>query len=263
MLVKSASPSRPPGILRVMLCESDSTVRDQLRPLIQSDPVLMLAAESQTWRECEEGLDELVPELLIARADLIPAGWRSRATMDSFLPVVITLQGSHGSATGEPAYNLAPVSVDSDAVRASLGQAIRQVYDRMARELLYLVERYISGSNASSGYKVVIRVERDGQANDLTIGKIISIVAARKHTVIHSTDGDFMLRESIHALEARLDPDRFIRIHRSVIINRCYLVKTLSISPKSLFVVLQDGLEYPVGPHYRDRFGDAANSDAA
>ncbi len=262
MLVKSASPSRSPGILRVMLCEPDSTVRDQLRELIQSEPVLMLAAETQNWRECEERLDELVPELLIARADLIPADWKSRATIDNLLPVLITLQRSHGSAAGEPACNLAPVSVDS-AVRASLDQAVRQVYGRMARELLYLVERYISGSNASSGYKVVIRVERDGQAIDLTIGKIISIVAARKHAVIHSTDGDFMLREPIHALEARLDPDRFMRIHRSVIINRCYLVKTLSKSPKSLFVVLQDGLEFLVGAHYRDRFNDVVNSKAA
>jgi DNA-binding LytR/AlgR family response regulator len=261
MLVRCASPSRSPGILRVMLCEPDSTVREQLRPLIQSDPVLMLAAESQTWRECEEGLAELVPEILIGRADLIPAAWRSRARTDGLLPVVITLQGPHGSAIGEPAYNRAPGFVDSDAVRASLSQAVRKVYDRKARQLLYLLERYISGSNASSEYKYVIRVDRDGQAIDLPTGKITSIVAAQKHALIHSTDGDFIFRKPIQAIEARLDHDRFMRINRSVIINRCYLVKTRSHSRK-LFAVLQDGLEYPVGFHYRDRLSDVVNSKA-
>lgn len=262
MLVKPTSPSQSPGLLRVLLCEPDSVVRDHLRQLVQSEPVLMLAAETQNWRECEEGLDEFVPELLIARADLIPADWRSPATIDNLLPVVITLQGSYRNATGELGFNLASTSNES-AVRTSLSQAVRQVYDCMTRQLLYLVERYISGSNASSGYRCVIRVNRDEQAIDLTIDKIISMIAARKHTVIHSTDGDFMLREPIHNVEARLDPDKFIRVHRSVIINRRYLVKTLSTSPKSLFVVMQDGLEYPVGPHYRERVKGVADSDAA
>lgn len=72
-----------------------------------------------------------------------------------------------------------------------------------------------------------------------------------------------MLREPMHNVEARLDPDKFMRIHRSVIINRCYLVKTLYTSPKSLFVVMQGGIEYPVGPHYRRRFSDVYGSEAA
>ena len=251
------------GCIRAMLCEPDPSIRVQLRELIDDDPLLTLANESRNWAECEKSMDELVPELLIARSDLIPAAWTARMNQDSFLPVVIALRNGLGPVAVEQQPNVLPMPADPEAVRRCLNQAVRQIYDRKAKQLLYLVEKYVAGSNATSGYKSVLRVERDGQPVDLRTDTIVSIIAARKSVSIQSMDARFFLREPIHVLAAQLDPHTFVRIHRSVVINRRYLDRTKSLSSRSSAVVLLDGSTYPIGPSYRDALRDASTSDAA
>lgn len=45
------------------------------------------------------------------------------------------------------------------------------------------------------------------------------IGAAGNYAELHTLDGTHLLRESISSLAARLDPMRFVRIHRSVVVN--------------------------------------------
>lgn len=263
MSMQSSLASGPARGIRVLLCEPDAAIRAQLKLVIASDPTLTLAAESADWSGCEQGLDELIPELLIASFDLIPVDWRTRTQHDYLSPVVIALRRSPGAAAlGQPYYDL-PMPADSESVRSSLNRAVRQVCDRKARQLLCLVEHYIAGSAASAVYKSVIRVDTEQRTIELRTNQIQSIKAARKRTFIHASEGDFMLREPIHAVAARLDPAIFIRIHRSVIVNRDYVARTISPAPKLLFVVLRDGTRYPIGPNYRNTLDDLLRSNAA
>jgi two-component system LytT family response regulator len=238
----------------VILCEPDHLVRKQVRLFIESDPLLTLAAECADWAECEVELDELLPELLIARAELIPAEWV--AGNDNF-PVVILLRNGDNATSISPQHNALAVPVGSDAVKRSLNQAIRDIYDRKAKQLLYLVDRYVSGSASASNYRSAVRVERDGRPFDLHISKVLSIVAARKCVSVHSVNGNFMLREPIHLVAERLDPRSFIRIHRSIIINCQHLDRTAPPDARSSHVVLTDGSRYPVGASYREALENA------
>ena len=240
--------------LRVALCEPDPAVQAQLRAAIDGDPLLVLAAESNSWAECESCLDDVVPELLIVRSELLPFDWNLRSAADNFKPVVIARRTTLSFPSQE---NVLPVPADPRAIKAALDRAVRDVYERKAKQLLFLVDRYVQGSGAASPYKTVLKVEREGAFHDLRTENIVSVLAARKYVWIRSTAGKFMLREPIHEMGERLDPSLFVRIHRSVIINLRHVDRTSAISARPSHVVLTDGSRYPVGPSYRDALEQA------
>jgi two-component system LytT family response regulator len=235
--------------IRVALCEPDLAIRAQMRAAIDNDPLLILAAESQNWDDCEVCLDSVVPELLIARSELIPADWIRRSG-DSFQPVVIALRTTLSFPSAE--HNDLRVPADPQTIRATLDRAVLDIYDRKAKELLFLVDRYVAGSQAIAAFKSFLQAECDGHPIDVRTDSITSVVAARKHVLINSMTGQFLLREPIHRVADDLDPAVFIRIHRSIIVNLHHIDPTRTSAANPYQVILSDGSRYRVGPNYRE-----------
>lgn len=62
-------------------------------------------------------------------------------------------------------------------------------------------------------------VPADGRAVFVNTGDIVRLEADRNNVLIHSRHGTFALRSTLDALERRLDPQQFVRIHRSHVVN--------------------------------------------
>ena len=67
---------------------------------------------------------------------------------------------------------------------------------------------------------------------------------------LHIADGDYLYQESLASLERRLDPARFLRIHRSTIVQRSAIERIKQMPFASLVAVLTDGSEVRVGRTY-------------
>lgn len=254
MTAQAYSPltSRNVGCIRVVLCDPDDSVRAQLKAMMDYDPLLTVVAESRDWRTCDMDVDNLVPELLIVRANLLPVGWVDRSAQDTFAPLLLTLRASGEGTTAPIAFPDLRLPIGPDAVRRSLDHAVAEIYDRKAKQLLYLVGQYVAASNPAPAYKSVITVDYDGHPGEVRTDTIIAVSAARKCVVLHTRDGHTMLREPIHSMAAKLDPAVFVRIHRSVIIN-CNRLEPRSFDAERLVqVVMEDGSRYPVGRNFRD-----------
>ena len=84
-----------------------------------------------------------------------------------------------------------------------------------------------SADGAASGpYLERIAVEMKGQVKPIPVAQIDYISAAGPYAELHVGDRRYVIREAMQTLEDRLDPNRFMRVHRSVIV-RLDLVETL------------------------------------
>jgi diguanylate cyclase len=63
-----------------------------------------------------------------------------------------------------------------------------------------------------------VRVEREGRALDIPVNDIFGVRANAHYTYVHDGAQEYFCSLAISALEARLDPARFVRVHRSHII---------------------------------------------
>ena len=74
-------------------------------------------------------------------------------------------------------------------------------------------------TRGGSPYLERIAVEMRGKVRVVPVSQIEYITASGPYVELHTSERAFLIREAIHNLEERLDPERFLRIHRSVIVR--------------------------------------------
>ena len=93
-----------------------------------------------------------------------------------------------------------------------------------------------------------------GRIYFVRIEEIDWIEAAGNYVHLHVGKEDHLLRESLTALEKKLDPSRFVRIHRSAIVNLDRVKEIVPQQSGDSVVVLLDGTRLRFSRWYRERF---------
>jgi len=98
-------------------------------------------------------------------------------------------------------------------------------------------------------------VRSPGRIRLLRAQEVDWIDADGNYVRIHTGGESHRLKAALASLEARLDPERFRRIHRSTIVN-LERVREILVSPHGDYtLVLEGGSRLSVGRSYRDRLG--------
>jgi len=79
------------------------------------------------------------------------------------------------------------------------------------------------------------------------------ISSAGDYTELHTRSAIHLLRETMNSLEQRLDPSRFVRVHRSRIVNLAGILELRSIENREYIVKLRDGSQHRSSRTYADR----------
>ena len=83
--------------------------------------------------------------------------------------------------------------------------------------------------------------------------RVIRFAAERDYVRLHTAEGTYLHHESLVALERRLDPNAYVRIHRSAIVRRDAIARLKPAAFSALVAVLADGTELRVGRTYLAR----------
>jgi len=86
------------------------------------------------------------------------------------------------------------------------------------------------------------------------------IEAAGNYVRLHHGAESHLLRETMTALEGRLDPSRFVRIHRSTIVNLDRVKELRHILHGDYAVILRDGTRLTLSRGFREPFSRVLES---
>ena len=113
--------------------------------------------------------------------------------------------------------NFAVEAFDLDAVDYVLKPVTAERLERaVARAAVRRGERAAGGGDWLSEFWVPYRSE----LLRIAAADVDRIDAERDYVRLHVGDRSYLLLQTVSGLEARLDPDRFIRLHRSTILRR-------------------------------------------
>ena len=138
-------------------------------------------------------------------------------------------------------------------------QRARQVIDtdckvQMAERIVHLLEerpgRYVSRFPVRVGSRIQVVVTDD----------IEWIAAAGDYAELHSGGRCHLLRETMNALDQKLDPLQFLRIHRSRIVRVGCIRELRAIDNREYLLTLSDGSEHRSSRTYADRLEDWLSS---
>ena len=102
------------------------------------------------------------------------------------------------------------------------------------------------GASPEKNYLTRVMVKGSGRVVLLKVDEIDFIEADGNYAKLHVGRKAHLLREKMHDLEGRLDPAKFVRIHRSIIVNLERVVRVEPYSKDSHIAILQDNTRLPV-----------------
>jgi two-component system LytT family response regulator len=102
-----------------------------------------------------------------------------------------------------------------------------------------------------------IAVRNNGRIIFQKLCDIDWIEASDNYVCLHCGKDTHILRETMTELEARLDPSRFIRVHRSAIVNLDRIKELQPWFRGEYRVVLQDGTELTLTKNHREKLESA------
>lgn len=137
---------------------------------------------------------------------------------------------------------------------AAMERARRAVMSRTMEDRVNELQEAIATLKKSAGEKLRRRadmwVRSKGDYIRIAPEDILRIQAERDYVRIHASGREYLYNESMTALERRLEPADFIRVHRSSIIRRSAIVRIRQAPFSALVAVLSDGSEVRVGRTY-------------
>ena len=232
-------------MIRVVIADDEPLARERIRTLLAPHTDLELVAECQDGEDAIRVLAAERPDLLFLDVQMpeldgfgvisaIPASQRPWV-------VFITAYDEHAVRAFEVNaidYLLKPVEPKR------FEAAIARVRERLAQPASVrdaALEAVLTELRKARGHATRLVVRDGSKVSFVRPEEIDWIDAAGNYARLHVAGTTHLLREPLKALEARLDPERFLRVHRSAIVN---LERIASVEPYfhgEYVLTLQDG----------------------
>jgi two-component system, LytTR family, response regulator len=106
---------------------------------------------------------------------------------------------------------------------------------------------------SSKKYLERLVVKSVGRVFFLRTDEVDWIEAAGNYVKLHVGREGHLIRETMNGLEAKLNPDKFLRIHRSTLVNIDRIKELNPLFSGDYTVMLKNGTELTLSRNYRDR----------
>ena len=136
----------------------------------------------------------------------------------------------------------------------AVSRAKEQIDGQKRGELDERLASLISSITPEKKYLERLVVKSVGRVFFLKTQEIDWIEASGNYLKLHVGRDAHMIRETMNAVEAKLDPSQFMRIHRSNIVNVDRIKELHPMFSGDYSVILRDGTELALSRNYRERF---------
>ena len=255
-------PDRSPRI-RVLIVDDEPPARRRIRYLLKSDPRIEIVGEARNGPDAAEAVLERKPDLVFLDIQM--------PEMDGFevirtvgperMPAVIfvTAHDQYAIRAFEvhaQDYMLKPY--DADRFREALDHAVRRI--RAARtpgqggRTIETMEILLREFGKAAAYPERFLVRSGEKLVLVKAADIRRIEAADKYVVLHGESVRHIVRDGLASMEAKLDPRKFLRVHRSHLVNVDAIQEVQPLFHGEAVLILKNGDRVPLSRTYREKF---------
>lgn len=249
-------------MIRALIVDDEPLARSRVRMLLGPHADVEIIAECSSGREASQVMESETPDLLFLDIEM-PAedGFAIASALDAERTPAIVFVTAHE----EFALQAFEANAVDYLVKPFSQERFDRALDRVSRFLGDRASSSESAAPASLGAarpdalrpqprrreRFAVRVR--GQVFFVKTSSLEWIGAEGNYARLHTPDTSYLIRESLQQLESELDPELFVRVHRSAIVNIERIAK-LVVGPEGAFsIVLQSDDTVSLGPTYRER----------
>jgi two-component system LytT family response regulator len=229
--------------LRVAIVDDEELARGLLREMIAAHPEMEIVAECANGFEAVKAIAETRPDLLFLDIQM--------PKLDGF--EVLELIDPGPAVVFVTAYDQYAIrAFDAQAADYLLKPFGAERFERaLERAKSRLGERRAAPWDMAAARAPQQRPERvvvkDGtRVHVIPLEKLDYVEAQDDYVALHSGGKTYLKQQAMAAMEAALDPARFVRIHRSAIVNLERVARIEPYGKESRVAILADGARLPV-----------------
>lgn len=253
--------------LRILIVDDEPLARQRLTDLIEAEPEVEIAGVATNGDGAVAEIRDLDPDLVFLDVQMpVKTGLEVvREIGPELMPATIFVTAYDQYALD--AFEIAAVDYlvkpfDDERFRQALGRARRRLQLEEVDEMARRLRRVLEGAPAPTaeapgtgrpGYLQRIAVESRGRIRVVPVSGIDYITATGRYVTLHAGDSTHVVRDQMQSLEQRLDPEVFVRVHRSTIVRLDRIETLLRAGGGDYGVRLKNGAELGVS---RGRVGE-------
>jgi two-component system, LytTR family, response regulator len=225
--------------IRVVIVDDEPIARRGIRNLLAAHEDVEIVGEARNGREAVGTLESLAPDLVFLDVQMPELdGFAVLRQVDPRrLPDVIFVTAH-----------------DTFAVRAfdehAVDYLVKPVQEQRFRDALARARERLRSREAGRPQRLLIST--NGVDLIVDAADIIWIEAVDYYASVHTIGRHHLIRQSLASLEERLDGERFVRVHRSAIVNLAQVREV-----RDTDVLLRDGTRLPLSRRRREQVASA------
>lgn len=201
--------------LKALVVDDEQPARARLSALLRELGQVEVIGEARNATEALQCIDELDPDLLY---------------LDVRMPGMSGLElARHLGSLEEPPAIIFTTAHDEHAMEAFEAEAVGYLLKPVRKEKLAaateraqrLTQRQL-GSVAGVAPRTHLSVRQRDGIRLIRLEDVICLLAEQKYTTVRHAGGEDLIEDSLRALQTEFG-DRFVRIHRSALVNRAFI----------------------------------------
>jgi len=245
--------------IRTLIIDDESLARDRVKRFLRDEPDIQIIGECSDGKEAIAAIKREKPDLVFLDIQMPEKnGFEVIKSLNpEEAPTVIFV-------TAYDQYALQAFDVHAldyllkPFTRERMHRAIARAREHMEHKSLgNLDERLLSliaDLKSEKKYLERLVVKSIGRVFFLKVDEIDWIEAAGNYVKLHVGRDGHLIRETMNGIETKLDPDKFLRIHRSTVVNIDRIKELHPLFSGDYAVILRNGTELALSRNYRERF---------
>ena len=247
--------------IKVLVADDEPLARERLAGLLSQEQDIEVVGQARDGEEAVTAIHDDSPDLVFLDVQMPQMNGFDviEAVGTDKMPLVIfvTAYDQHALKAFQVRaldYLLKPFDRErfKDALQRARKQLERDENGDLGRRLLALVKDLRRDQPKSDR----LVVKSGGRLFFLRTDEIDWVEAAGNYVRLHVGPGSHLLRETMNAIEGRLDPEKFFRIHRSRIVNMERIQELQPWLNGEYAVLLRTGTRLTLSRGYREKLQD-------
>ncbi len=247
-------------MIRSMIIDDEHLARQRIRNLLSRQPEVEVIGECKSGAEALKAIPKQEPDLIFL--DIQMKDMTGFEVLDSLpeayapLVIFITAYDQYAIRAFDVfAFDYLLKPFKEERFEQSVENALRLLRDKQkmkAASQLNALLSYLKNGEARSGARQTLPIKLSGKVCFLEMKDIKYVEASGYYIEIHTIEKKYLLRESLTNMEERLSVPRFLRIHRSTIINTDFLEQIEQIGFGDVEAHMADGKAFRVSKTYKE-----------